>query len=58
MVVVISIRVILGLYEDNGKEHGHYYLSYMGGCQNYGPFWVPSTIRHLIFRVPKKGPSF
>ena len=20
------------------------------------PFWVPITIRHLIFRVPKKGP--
>ena len=28
---------------------------YMGG-QNYGPFWVPIIIRHLIFRVPKKGP--
>ena len=23
----------------------------MGGCQNYGPF----IVRHLIFRVPKKG---
>ena len=22
------------------------------------PFWVPSRIRHLLFRVPKKGPSF
>ena len=20
------------------------------------PFWVPAIIRHLIFRVPKKGP--
>ena len=20
------------------------------------PFWVPSIIRHLILRVPKKGP--
>ena len=20
------------------------------------PFWIPSIIRHLIFRVPKKGP--
>ena len=20
------------------------------------PFWVPDIIRHLIFRVPKKGP--
>ena len=20
------------------------------------PFWVPIVIRHLIFRVPKKGP--
>ena len=22
------------------------------------PFWVPIIIRHLLFRVPKKGPSF
>ena len=22
------------------------------------PFWTPIIIRHLIFRVPKKGPSF
>ena len=22
------------------------------------PFWVPIIIRHVIFRVPKKGPSF
>ena len=28
---------------------------YMGGCQNYGPFWIPILIRHLIFRVPQKG---
>ena len=20
------------------------------------PFWIPNIIRHLIFRVPKKGP--
>ena len=20
------------------------------------PFWVPNTVRHLLFRVPKKGP--
>ena len=33
-------------------------MGYMGGCQNYGPFWVPIIIRHLIFRVPKKGPEF
>ena len=26
-----------------------------GGCQNYGPFWIPVIIRHLILRVPKKG---
>ena len=31
-------------------------LVYMSGCQNYGPFWVPLIIRHLLFRVPKKGP--
>ena len=29
---------------------------YMGGCQNYGPVLnLPIIIRHLIFRVPKKG---
>ena len=28
---------------------------HMGGCQNYGPSWIPIIIRHLIFRVPKKG---
>ena len=28
----------------------------MDGCQNYGPFLGPCTIRHLIFRVPRKGP--
>ena len=22
------------------------------------PFWIPTTIRHLIFRVLKKGPEF
>ena len=22
----------------------------MGGCQNYGPFWVLSIIRHLVSR--------
>ena len=33
------------------KGSGH-----MGGCQNYGPFLVPNIVRHLLFRVPKKGP--
>ena len=27
----------------------------MGDCQNYGPFWVPVIIQHLIFRVPQEG---
>ena len=31
-------------------------LCYMGGCQNYGPFFgYPIIIRHLLFKVPKKG---
>ena len=29
---------------------------HLGGCQN--PFWVLNIIRHLIFRVPRKGPQF
>ena len=36
---------ILGLYGDNGKEHGNYYnglyMEYIGGCQNYGLFLGP-----------------
>ena len=43
---MVPIRVILGLYwgymGDNGKENGNYYSIlglYLGGCQNYGPFF-------------------
>ena len=32
--------------------------THMGGCQNDGPFWVLSIIRHLVFRGPKRGPRF
>ena len=41
------IRVILGLYRDNGKENGNYnYIGVVGvykvgGCQIYGPFLGP-----------------
>ena len=28
---------------------------YVGGYQNYGPFWVPNIVWHLIFKVPKNG---
>ena len=27
-------------------------MRYMGGCQNYGQFWVLNTIRHPIFQGP------
>ena len=30
----------------------------LGGCQNYGPVWIPIIIRHLIFRVPEKDHHF
>ena len=30
----------------------------MFGCQNYGRFWVPNIVQHLIFRVPKRGHNF
>ena len=23
---------------------------HMGGCQNYGPFWAPIVIGHLVFK--------
>ena len=30
---------------------------YVGGCQKlWSLFWVPNIIRHLLFKVPKKGP--
>ena len=32
------------------------YSKHMGGCRNHGPFWAPIIVRHLIFRVPIKGP--
>ena len=34
------------------------FKTHLGGCQNYGSFlgWVPIILRHLVFRVPKKGP--
>ena len=27
---------------------------YLGGCQNYGPFWVLNILRHLVFRGSQK----
>ena len=38
---------------NNNGEHSIY--AYMGGCQNYGPFWIPIIIRHPICMVPQKG---
>ena len=29
-----------------------------GVVKTMAAFWIPIRIRHLIFRVPKKGPSF
>ena len=43
---------MLGLYSDNGKEHGNYY---MGGCQNYGPFLGTLNIRCRITIGTQKG---
>ena len=46
--VYYTILKVGTLGNGNGK--------YSGGCQNYGPFLgVLIIIRHLIFRVPKKG---
>ena len=48
-----------GVYRVEGQSVRHrvaYSCFAMGGCQNYGPFLVPIIIRHMIFRVPKKGP--
>ena len=55
----------------NGPQHdlGMFSGSYIGNVISFPwvgciwvvvkimvPFWVPIIIRHLIFRVPKKGP--
>ena len=34
------------------------YVYTYGCCQNYGPFWVLSIIRHLVFRGPKRDHNF
>ena len=55
------------MYWKNGKSNGNYYgvigviipmLSLSSNLEMlYGvTFWIPIKIRHLIFRVPKKGP--
>ena len=35
--------------EHKRQAHNHSSCEYMGGCQNYGPFWVPIIVRHLLF---------
>ena len=40
----------------NGNSLDCSRITELDGCQNYGPFWVLNIIRHLISRVPKKGP--
>ena len=42
--------VVDGVLDIGAPQRGQ-----MGGCQNYGPFWVPIIIRHLIFGAIKKG---
>ena len=46
----------MGTYQNSGSKVSAQ-QQHMGGCQNYGPFWVLSIIRHLVFRGPKKGRS-
>ena len=50
----MSISHILFFYQEYGPFEGS------TGCiwvvvKIMVPFWVPSIVRHLIFRVPKKG---
>ena len=47
------IGVIWGIME---KKMETTIMGYMGIVKIMVPFWVPIIIRHLIFRVPKKGP--
>ena len=47
--------IFAGMVEPR-RDHEKIDSQQMGGCQNYGPFLGPIIIRHLTFRVPKKGP--
>ena len=49
MVVVVAIKVA------NKKANGEFMLIWVV-VKIMVPFWIPSIIRPLIFRVPKKGP--
>ena len=54
------------MYRDIGKEHGNYDFGVRFGMQSHlitwvvvkvmVPFWILIIIRHLIFRVIRKGP--
>ena len=59
--IMVPIREILGLYwgcmGENGKENGNYYNGLYGWLsKSWFLFGVPTIIRHVIFRVPKRGP--
>ena len=51
----METTIMLG-HRSYSSFHFIFHYPYMGGCQNYGPFWIPIIIRHLIFGVPQKGP--
>ena len=50
-LLILNRFRVQGLGFRAGKKKAH-----LGGCQNYGPFWIPIIVRHVIFGVPKKGP--
>ena len=49
-----TIGIILGLYRDYGVDIG--VISRVVVKIMVPFFWVPIIIRHLIFRVPQRGP--
>ena len=61
VMITVAVRNSQRIIE---KEHSHHppqtskwnSQHNMGGCQIMVPFGIPIVIRHLIFRVPKKGP--
>ena len=62
-----NIRLILGLYRDNGKENGSYYLEDLRGdsmrvaVRMMVPFGYPKTLNFKVphsTEKPKKGQCF
>ena len=63
-IVVCFFGYLLGFLNPEtygwlGTQKRHYNGDYMGGCQNYGPFWGTLNNRcRIIVGTPKRDPNF